>query len=165
MAVIENNITESTNVRGFEKQIHETSRTMMLDNLQAHMYMRPIKSCVRECVSNSVDSTKEKLAAIEILSGRKKVSDYYVDKKEIFTGQAKDDIYSDSEFNKDYYDLKYLSADSKITLTYTNNTSSKRDQLTIVDNGVGLGGLRLEGFFNLGFSSKRLTANELGGFG
>ena len=30
---------------------------------------------------------------------------------------------------------------------------------------MGLGGTRLEGFFNLGYSTKRLNSNELGGFG
>lgn len=152
MAVLENNQTTSNNVNGFEKQIHESSRTMMLDNLQAHMYMKPIPSCIRESVSNAVDSVKEKMAAIKILSGVAKVEDYYVSKASVKedTADDKDDIYADSEFEKDYYDTKFLSASDKISIIYTNKNSSQRDSISIKDNGVGLGGKRLEGFFNLG---------------
>jgi hypothetical protein len=41
----------------------------------------------------------------------------------------------------------------------------KEDTLEIMDYGVGLGGKRLEGFFDIGFSTKRNTTGNLGGFG
>lgn len=162
MAVIEDNQTVSSNVSGFKKRIDESAATMMLDNLQTFMYQKPIQSCVRESVSNAIDSVKEKRMAIDILEGRAKVEDYYVE-KEIDAAQV--DIYRDSKFNKDYYQLKWLDVDDKVTINYHNGEQNKRDVFTITDTGVGLGGSRLEGYFNLGYSSKRLNSNELGGFG
>ena len=134
----------------------------MLDNLQTFMYQKPIQSCVRESVSNALDAIKEKRMAIAILTGEAKVSDYYVE-KEVDAKQA--DIYRDSKFNKEYYDLKWLDQKDQVTLHYHNTDVSQRDTFTITDTGVGLGGRRLEGFFNLGYSSKRLNTKELGGFG
>jgi hypothetical protein len=162
VAVIQDNQTISSNVSGFKKKIDESAATMMLDNLQTFMYQKPIQSCVRECASNALDAVKEKRMAIAILSGEAKISDYYVE-KETIAGQS--DIYRDSKFNPEYYDLKWLNLEDKVTLDYFNNEQNKRDVFTITDTGVGLGGRRLEGFFNLGYSSKRLNSKELGGFG
>jgi hypothetical protein len=162
VAVITDNQTVSSNVSGFKKRIDESAATMMLDNLQTFMYQKPIQSCVRESVSNAIDSVKEKRMAIDILEGRAKVEDYYVE-KEIDAAQA--DIYQDSKFNKEYYQLKWLDVEDKVTINYHNGEQNKRDVFTITDTGVGLGGSRLEGYFNLGYSSKRLNSNELGGFG
>lgn len=168
MAVIDSNQTVSKNVNGFDKGIHASARTMMLDNLQGTMYKKPIESAVRECVSNAVDAVKEKLTAIKIKSGLAKASDFYLTREDVKDkiANAEDDIYQDSEFNPDYYDLKWLDAhDNTVKLKYVTNDQTKRDQFIISDPGVGLGGKRLEGFFSLGYSSKRLNSGELGGFG
>lgn len=167
MAIIDSNQTVSANRSGFEKGIQRSANTMILDNLQQYMYQKPIASAVRECVSNAVDSIKEKKMAIAILSGEAAVSDYYISKDSVADriSSKDDDIYEDSEFNPDYYDLKWLDTNNTVSLTYKTNEQTKRDEFIITDPGVGLGGLRLEGFFNLGYSSKRLNTNELGGFG
>lgn len=167
MAVLDSNQTVSNNVSGFDKGIHASARTMMLDNLQGTMYQRPIDSAVRECVSNAIDAVKEKITAIKIKSGKAKVSDFYLTREDVKDKIAndEDDIYQDSEFAPDYYDLKYLSDDNAVRLQYINRSQTEKDQFMIHDPGVGLGGKRLEGFFSLGYSSKRLNANELGGFG
>lgn len=167
MAVLDSNQTVSNNTSGFDKGIHASARTMMLDNLQASMYQKPIQSAVRECVSNAVDAVKEKNTARKILTGEAKVSDYYLTREDVKDKIAKDedDIYQDSEFDPNYYDLNWLSDDDTVKLEYINNDQTKRDQFIITDPGVGLGGKRLEGFFSLGFSSKRLNSGELGGFG
>lgn len=113
---------------------------------------------VRESVSNGLDSIREKKTAINILKGLSKVEDHYVEKE--------GDIYKHSRFNKDYYDLKWLNPLDEVKLTYIiNQDSLGRDLFRIEDTGVGLGGERLEGYFNLGYSSKRLNTGELGGFG
>jgi hypothetical protein len=167
MAIIDSNQTVSSNISGFDKKIHRSATTMMLDNMQSHMYQKPIESAVRECVSNAIDSVKEKNLAKQILKGEAKVEDHYISRDSVKDKVVSEDsdIYEDSEFNKDYYDLKWLNVSDTVTLTYTTNEQNKRDQFTITDPGVGLGGNRLEGFFNLGYSSKRLNTNELGGFG
>ena len=69
MAVLESNQTVSNNRNGFDKEIHKSARTMMLDNIQNFIYQKPIPSCVRETVSNCVDATNEKLVAIKIING------------------------------------------------------------------------------------------------
>lgn len=167
MAVLDSNQTVSNNVSGFNKGIHATARTMMLDNLQGTMYQKPIDSAVRECVSNAIDAVREKLTAKKIKTGEAQASDFYLSREDVKDKVAseEDDIYADSEFNPDYYDLKWLNDDDSIILTYENSELTKRDKFIIHDNGVGLGGKRLEGFFSLGYSSKRLNTGELGGFG
>ena len=167
MAVIESNQTNSNNVSGFDKGIHASARTMMLDNLQGTMYQRPIDSAVRECVSNAVDAVREKNTAKQIITGAANVRDFYLSREDVKDkiGSNEDDIYQDSEFNADYYDLAFLDPKDTITLEYINGEQTKRDQFVITDSGVGLGGARLEGFFSLGYSSKRLNSGELGGFG
>jgi len=167
MAVLDSNQTVSNNTSGFDKGIHASARTMMLDNLQALMYQKPIQSAVRECVSNAVDAVKEKITAKKIKSGEAKVSDFYLTREDVKDKISKDedDIYQDSEFNPDYYDLQWLSDTDTVKLEYYTSEQTKRDIFKIIDPGVGLGGKRLEGFFSLGYSSKRLNTNELGGFG
>lgn len=167
MAVLDSNQTISNNVSGFDKGIHASARTMMLDNLQGTMYQRPIDSAVRESVCNGVDSVREKQTAINILTGKAKVEDHYLSKADVKDKIANvdDDIYQDSEFNPAYYDLKWLDPVNRIDIRYITNEQTKRDQFVISDTGVGLGGSRLEGFFSLGYSSKRLTSGEMGGFG
>lgn len=129
----------------------------MFDILQQHQYQFPIKSTVREIVSNGLDSISEKHIAKAILSGQSKVEDFFVEKE--------GDIYKNSMFNPAYYDLAYLSDDDTVSVTYVDGGEMEKDYVVIRDNGVGLGGKRLEGYFNLGFSSKRLLSKALGKFG
>lgn len=156
MAIIEHNSTESKS--GFNKAIEGSALTMMLDNLQVFMYQKPVQSTVRECTSNALDAVKEKNVALDIISGEKKISDYFVEREGV--------IYEDSKFDKDYYVPEWLSKDDAVTLTYINNVDALgRDTFVIEDTGVGLGGIRLEKYFSLGYSSKRLSAETLGKFG
>lgn len=166
MAVLESNQTVSNNRNGFDKEISKSARTMMLDNIQNFIYQKPIPSCVRETVSNCIDATNEKLVALKILSGELDVKSVYKTLDDVEVSKDGDNIYQDSEFKADYYDPEWLSESNKIEIKYTCNTViGEKDTFSITDNGVGIGGARLEGIFSLGFSTKRLNANELGGFG
>jgi hypothetical protein len=166
MAVLDSNQTVSNNRNGFDKEISKSARTMMLDNIQNFIYQKPIPSCVRETVSNCIDATNEKLVALKIINGEIDVKDVYKTLDDVQVAKDQDNIYEDSEFKRDYYDPKWLSSSNKITIRYkTNPVAGERDMFSITDNGVGIGDARLEGIFSLGFSTKRLNTNELGGFG
>lgn len=141
---------------GLKKEFAPESIEMMMDLVQKFQYSSPVKSTVRELASNAVDAIKERDVAKEILSGKAKVSDYYVES----TGE----LTKDSKFNPDYYDLKWLSDDPNVRIVYEERGTEK-DIIRIIDNGVGLGGLRLEKYFQLGFSSKRTSSWALGKFG
>lgn len=157
MASIEFNKTESNS--GMRKEIDDSSMALIYDVLQNSIYIKPIDSCVRESVSNAMDSIKEREIAKEILSKKAVISDYYNE-------ESTDISTVDSKFDVEYYDPKYLSSNKTVYITYTENPDlTKRDLLTIRDEGVGLGGKRLAGWTKLGYSSKRLTKKQLGGFG
>jgi len=142
---------------GFEKKIEESALGMMLDVMQKYQYQYPIKSAVRELVSNGLDALSERDMAKNILSGKNVVSDYFAD--------IEGDIYQDSRFNPSYYDLNYLGDDNKVNVTYHEGEGTEKDYITFNDQGVGLGGKRMEKYFNLGYSTKRLNRNSLGKFG
>lgn len=141
---------------GFKKTIEASAMNMMLSVLQGSQYQFPIKSTVRELVCNGIDAISEREMAKSILNGVSKVEDYYVTRE--------GDIYADSKFDSSYYDTKFLSDENKVKIVYTENTTG-RDTVSIQDFGVGLYGRRLEGYFSLGFSSKRLNKLALGKFG
>jgi hypothetical protein len=144
--------------KGVAKQIDESGIMMVFDTLQKYQYSFPIKSTVRELLCNGIDSVMEKKMAREILTGRAKVEDYFVD--------LEGPLYKDSKFNKDYYDLKWLNdRDDQVYMTYVVGGQMSKDQVVIQDNGVGLGGKRLEGYFKLAYSTKRLSKLPLGKFG
>ncbi len=147
-----------SNNKGIEKTIDENALSLILDNVQISQYVYPEQSTVRELTSNAVDSQKEKEKVIEILSGKSKVEDYYI---------TRDDAkYNDSNFNKDYYDLTKLDRENnKIQLKYIIGKEGIGwcDRFVVKDYGVGLGDNRLEGYFNIGFSTKRNTVSQLGG--
>ncbi|HZK32863.1 MAG TPA: ATP-binding protein, partial [Tissierellaceae bacterium] len=105
------------------------------------------------------DAIEEKKQAKSILLGETKVSDHYSSEENDFT--------KDSKFDPEYYDLKFLDPEDKISIVYLNRdrSFSNRDQITITDTGVGLGGNRLKGFFRPAFSTKRLNRKALGKFG
>jgi len=142
---------------GFSKIIDNGAQDLMFSILQQHQYAYPFKSTIREIVSNGLDSLTEKHIAREILTGKAKVEDYFVEREGA--------LYKDSHFNPDYYNLQYLSAVDEVDIIYTDGGEMGKDSIVIRDHGVGLGGNRLESYFNLGYSSKRLLSKALGKFG
>lgn len=143
---------------GFSKEIDEGAKSLVFDILQQHQYQFPIKSTIREIVSNGVDSIAEKNAVLQILSGEAQVSDFYVE-------ELAGDIYKASKFKPEYYNAEFLSKENNVIVTYTDGGTVGKDTITIEDFGVGLGDYRLEGYFNLGFSTKRTSKLALGKFG
>lgn len=142
---------------GFKKIIDASGAKLMFDALQKYQYSHPIKSTVRELLSNGIDSVAEKNIAKSILLGRKKVEDYYAN--------IEGELYQDSHFNPDYYDLNWLDKKDEVVITYHHGSEMSKDKVVIEDSGVGLGGKRLEGYFGLGYSTKRLNTTALGKFG
>lgn len=142
---------------GFNKKLDDTGIMMIFDNLQRYQYQYPIKSTVRELLCNGIDSVAEKTVALNIISGKNKVEDYFVD--------LDGDVYRDSHFDKDYYDINWLSDNDNVSITYITGAHMEKDRVVFSDNGVGIGANRLEKYFNLGFSTKRLSKLPLGKFG
>ncbi len=127
--------------KGHLKTIDESGIMMIFDTLQKYQYAFPIKSTVRELLSNAIDSISEKKVAKEILTGKAKIEDYFVD--------IQGDLYKDSKFDAEYYDLKWLSGNDKVSMTYIVGSVMERDKVIFEDHGVGLAGKRLEGYFKL----------------
>lgn len=140
MAILKN---ETLDGRGVEKRINSNAKDLILKTLQSNQYRYPIKSFIRETASNCVDSIVEKNNARKILKGEATVEDFYV-------ASDGSDIQSDSKFNASYYDLERLNPEDEINISYINRDWSNRDLIRIQDTGVGLGGSRLQGFFDLG---------------
>lgn len=151
-------IEEQTEMsKGFTKKLDESGIKMTFDLMQRYQYAYPIKSTVREILSNGIDSVAEKKMAKAILKGESKVEDYFVD--------IQGEVYKDSKWTPEYYDLKWLSAYDRVHITYRAGTNMNKDAVIITDHGVGLGGTRLEKYFSLGYSTKRLSKLPLGKFG
>jgi len=151
--------TTSTSV-GLEKKINDGAKKLVIDILQATQYSTPIPSTIRELVTNACDSQREKEIAIEILSGRANKEDYFITRN--------GDQYEDSNFDADYYNLEYLDThNNDIEILYMENNSGVGycDTVSITDHGVGIGGRRLEGMLELGYSTKRNTSENFGAFG
>lgn len=160
-------------VQGFKKEIEQSALGMILDNMQVSQYQYPQKSTVRELVSNALDAVREKEIALSILSGKTKVEDHYIHRDEA--------LYKDSNFDPSYYNPQWLWSDSTklqpkhdwvfgkksntIYVTYTDGGDRDKDKLIIEDFGVGLGAKRIEGYFKIGWSSKRNTKEALGKYG
>jgi len=156
MAILEHEVIESTS--GFAKEIEESALTMIFDNIQSSQYKYPVKSTVREIACNGLDSIKERDAVVEILKGKAKEEDYFI--------RRDDPLYKDSNFNKDYYDLAWLSSDPDMVITYFSKETDKgKDYISFKDQGVGLGLKRLEGYMRLGYSTKRNSKLNIGKFG
>lgn len=149
--------TEGVGNATIKKTIYAGAETIMFSVLQESQYMYPYKSAVREIVSNSIDSINERNTSLKILSGEVKVEDIYIVKE--------GDEFKDSSFNPAYYDAQWLSKDDNVYIEYVENATESRDLIRFIDNGVGLGGSRLINFFSLGYSSKRLSKSQVGGFG
>ena len=143
---------------GIAKRINKGAEKMVFDILQSTQYSMPIQSTVRELVTNACDSQREKEMAIDILMGKKKVEDYYIERH----GPQ----YEDSNFNKSYYNRDHFDTNCEIDLVYTKNEGvGYCDTFAVTDYGVGIGARRLEGILELGYSTKRNTSENFGAFG
>jgi hypothetical protein len=142
---------------GVMKTINEGAMSQVLDTLQRYQYSYPVKSTTRELVSNAVDSLADKRTARKILSGEATVTDFFVEREGA--------LYTDSHWNPEYYDLDWLDEVDEVEIRYVSGMNMEKDYVTISDTGVGLGGKRLEGFFSLGFSTKRLSKLPIGKWG
>ena len=159
MAILDVEQSKQSGSVGINRELDENAHSLIMDTIQITQYQYPEASTVRELTSNAIDSQNEKTKAIEIITGVKKEEDYYI--------RREDAQYKDSNFDKDYYDLKWLNKDqNEVELTYKCGTGGGWcDQLIVKDHGVGLGGKRLQGYFRIGYSTKRNTTKALGGFG
>lgn len=159
LQAIEGQKVQSADKNAHQRKIDVASEGMIFDTLQKTQYTKPIDSTVRELATNAVDSIKERDIAREILSEEAKVEDYYLERE--------GDKYKHSKFDKSYYDLSRFSNEPNVKLIYRScrNGTGYVDQFVIEDEGVGIGMPRLEGYFDLGFSSKRNTKALLGAFG
>jgi len=143
---------------GILKEIDEGAKDLIFQAMQEDIYSFPIRSFVRETISNCIDSNREKEIAKDIILSGAPESDHFL--------QREDDgkLLKDSSFDRGYYNPNYLNDSNTIYVTYEDKEDG-RDLFTITDNGVGLGGERLRGYFRLGYSSKRNLKNLIGKFG
>jgi len=150
---------EETQKRSIQKSIDQSAEALVYDILQKSQYVKPIDSTVRETVANGVDALKEKEIAELIISGKKQEEDYFIKRN----GQQ----YKDSNFNRDYYDLKWFSPINEVVIHYIQGVGTGFcDKVEISDTGVGLSPERFRNLFNLGYSTKRNTnKGALGGYG
>ena len=143
---------------GLQKRINKSAEKLVFDVLQSSQYSTPIASTVRELVTNACDSQREKEIALEILSGKKTIEDYYITRHE--------EEYRDSNFEPSYYDVNRFSDSNTVTVEYQERPGTGYcDRFSVIDYGVGIGASRLEGYLELGFSTKRNTAENFGAFG
>jgi hypothetical protein len=150
---------EAVGTVGMSRTINKAAEGMVMDIVQAQQYTKPVPSTVRELTANAVDSQSEKERALDILSGKAKVEDYFI--------KREGDLYSDSAWDPTYYDPKWLNkAKSNIELNYVHGEGSGRcDTFEVIDHGVGIGLSRLEGVLQIGYSTKRNRKDALGAFG
>jgi len=147
-----------SNSAGLQKRINKSAEKLVFDVLQSTQYSTPIASTVRELVTNACDSQREKEIALEILSGKKSVEDYYITRHE--------EEYRDSNFEPSYYNVNRFSDSNTVTVEYQERPGTGYcDGFSVTDYGVGIGSSRLEGYLELGFSTKRNTAENFGAFG
>lgn len=154
MAVIDDKYQVSEG--GLSKGIDAESIPLALDILQRGLYSFPIQSTVRELTSNAYDAIKERDVAKKIITGEEKLEDH-------FDVTKTEGIFHSSGFDPNYFDLNWLSDDPNVHIYY--EEGDQKDVLRIVDNGVGLGGDRLTGYFSLNYSTKRTNKDSLGRFG
>jgi len=143
---------------GWVKQIDRASFDVMLGVLQGYQYQFPIQSTVRELTSNCLDANSEKSMALDILVKGCPVNKYYIE-------TTNDPMLEDSQFDASYYDPAWLSEDNKVYIDYYKTPLTERDYITFRDYGVGIGPSRILKYFNLGFSTKRLSKIPIGKFG
>ena len=144
---------------GFKREIDKGAMGLVLDTIQITQYTKPEESTVRELTANAVDSQREKEIAISILSGNSTPGEHFISRE--------GDKYKDSNWDASYYDLKHLNTEkTKVELVYEQNEGvGYCDRFIVRDHGVGLGMDRLEGYFSIGYSTKRNSKGSLGAFG
>tara|TARA_R110000765_G_scaffold26628_4_gene64907 strand:- start:772 stop:2922 length:2151 start_codon:yes stop_codon:yes gene_type:complete len=159
MSVQEVEVSKRGSGSGFKREINEGAMGLVLDTIQITQYVKPEESTVRELTANAVDSQREKEIAINILSGEAQAKDYFLERD-----GAK---YKDSNWDAEYYDLKHLNRDkNEVELEYIEGEGTGYcDQFIIRDHGIGIGASRLEGYFQIGYSTKRNSKASLGAFG
>ena len=150
---------EILGAEGVAKKINKGAEKMVFDILQATQYSTPIPSTVRELVTNACDAQREKEIAVEILTGKSQQEDYYITRN----GEQ----YEDSNFDASYYSLEHLNTqEDQVYISYEKHPGvGYCDKFTVLDHGVGIGGRRLEGVLELGYSTKRNTSENFGAFG
>lgn len=150
-------VLKKDEVIGIKKEIEEGSLELIFNALQSDIYSSPIKSFIRETISNGLDSIIEKNVFRKIHGGDP-VEKYFLQRQD-------NALLKDSEYDPSYYDIDKLSEDDKVKVVYEEDMP--RDRVTITDHGVGLGSKRLKGYFKIGWSSKRnfITARGLYGLG
>ena len=149
--------TEGIGSGVLKKTIHKGSESIVFDVLQVTQYKYPIKSSIREIVTNALDSINERNDSLAIIEGKIDITEKYIEKQ----GEE----FAESRFDAEYYDPKWLSTNKMVTIEYVEYDTELRDKIRFIDEGVGLGGKRLVGFFAIGFSSKRLSTSQSGAFG
>ena len=156
--IIKSDASTDLTANALEKTIDAQSKDLMFKVLQSNQYRYPVKSAIRETASNGVDAHNEREIAKAILNGAA-ISDYY-EVPEDSNGMA-----HSSAFNKNYYALEWLSDKKYVEITLIDRPTESRDLIRFEDWGIGLGGSRMEGFFSLAYSTKRLSKKLIGGFG
>lgn len=140
---------------GIKKEIDEGAYDLIFQAVQEDMYSFPIRSFVREGISNGLDAIVER-TVFEAIKAGQPVENYYLQRND-------HKLLKDSGFDESYYNKSFLGTNDKVVVTYAEG--SPRDSIKITDKGVGLGGSRLKGFFKLGYSSKRNMKHVIGKFG
>ena len=125
---------------GIMKEVDEGALDLIFQAIQEDIYSSPIKSFVREGISNGLDAIVERNIFGAINAGEP-VENYYLQRND---GK----LLKDSAFDSSYYKLAFLSSNDKVMVHY--KEGMPRDIITIKDSGVGMGGSRLKGFFKLG---------------
>lgn len=156
MAILQETAQEISQ-HSFSKEIDQHAIGLIMDLTQKHQYQFPQRSAIREITSNAVDAVNERKVAMSILQGHSKVEDHYITRD--------GDLFRDSAFRPEYYNLNHLATDSVVRIRYYNNGPTQKDEIHISDNGVGLWGDRLKGYFKIGYSTKRNAKFALGKFG
>ena len=159
MAIQEIEKKQAQGTKGHARGINDAAVGLVMDIVQAQQYQKPIESTVRELTANAVDSQSEKEKALLILSGEAKPEDYFIKREGA--------LYADSNWNPDYYDQEHLNSHAKnVELIYREGEGGGRcDTFIVKDYGVGIGGRRLEGVLEVGYSTKRNRKDALGAFG
>ena len=96
---------------GIMKEIDEGAIDLVFQAIQEDIYSYPIKSFVREAISNGLDAVIERDIYFKINKG---------EKIETFYRQEQDGkLLKDSEFDSEYYKAKHLSKDPRVYVNYT----------------------------------------------
>lgn len=159
MAIQEVEKREAQGTAGKRRKINAAAEGMVMDIVQAQQYQYPIPSTIRELTANAVDSQSEKERALEILSGQATPDKYFIKRDGA--------LYADSKWDPSYYNPEHLNKDvNQVEIIYREGSGGGLcDTLIIRDHGVGIGGRRLEGVLEIGYSTKRNRKDALGAFG